>query len=87
MASYTITTTVAQERALTWHVQRYNADLGNPGAPNATNAQFLSKRIDHQLDALVEALRERRRGDIEQKYENASPANKATVNAALGYTE
>jgi hypothetical protein len=87
MANYSITTTVAQERALTWTVARYNAVATNPGAPNVTNAQYLNKAVDHQLDHLVAALRERRRGDLEQAYEDASAATKASVNTTLGYTE
>jgi len=87
MASYAIITTPAQERALTYHVGKYNADPTNPGAPTVTNAQYLNKRLDHQLDALVEALREQRKTALEQRYEDASPAVKAGINTALGYTE
>lgn len=87
MATYAVTTTVAQERALTYHVAKYNAEPQNQGAPNVTNAQYLNKIIDHQLDHLVASLREQRRAALEQGYEDASPAVKAAVNTALGYTE
>jgi hypothetical protein len=87
MANYTLSTTVAQEKALTWAVARYNADLRNPGAPDVTNLQYVKKRVDHQLDQLVADLREWRRADLEQRYEDATPAVKASVNSALGHVE
>jgi hypothetical protein len=87
VAAYNYNTTVAQERALTNRVAKWNSVPSNQGAPNVTNAQFLGRTIDHQLDALVAAMRENRRESLEQLYEDASPATKTSVNTTLGYTE
>jgi hypothetical protein len=87
MAVYSYTTSVAQERALTRDVVRYNADSGNPGAPNVTNVQFLRKSVDILLDARVALQRELRKELLEQKYEEATPANRTTVDNALGFTD
>jgi hypothetical protein len=87
LASYNYNTTVAQERALTLKVRDWNAIPSNEGAPNVTNTQYLKRRVDHQLDQLVDAMRNTRRETLEQLYEDASPATKASVNTTLGYTE
>ena len=86
MASYAFTTSPAEERAVTLAVAKINAAITD-GSAQVTNGQFLRTRIDHQLAALVEAMRSARREDLEQKYEDAPAATKAAVNTALGYTE
>jgi hypothetical protein len=83
MPVYNLTTNVAQERALVWAVARYNEKNGT----SVTNQQFLHGYGDHYLDSLVQTLRERRRGSLEQRYEEATPAVKSQVNSALGYTD
>lgn len=87
MANYSYTTTIAQEKALTYRVAKWNSVPSNQGAPNVTNAQYLKAAIDHQLDEMVQSLRNTRRQTLEQLYEDASPATKASVNTTLGYVE
>jgi hypothetical protein len=76
-------TSPAEERGLTFAVARYN--LAND--TSVTNAQFLAGVVNHKLKAFIADMRNWRRGDLEQKYEDATPAVKASVNSALGYTE
>ena len=83
MANYTLTTNVPQERALDWAVARYNESHNT----SVTNQQFLNGYADHYLNSLVSSLREIRRGKLEQRYEDATPAVKTQINSALGYSD
>lgn len=87
MAQYSFNTSPNEETAVTWTVARFNAERAKDNLPPVTNAQYLRGRINTQLNALIEQMRQTRRAELEQKYEDADAATRTSVNTALGYTE
>ena len=83
MPIYPYNANAKRDWALTLIVRRHNASNGT----SVTNLQYLDAVIDGKLDAFIADIRNSRRSEIEQKYEDATPAVKAAVNSALGYTE
>lgn len=80
MASYSFTTTPAQEALLTWIVQQGNAQKDT----TFTNAQYVQQRFPTLLAPYAEAFKKHLHDQVQQKFDAADAKTKADVLALLG---
>lgn len=79
MATFQVTTSAQQDRAVQYLADRYNADNGT----QLTALQFAKLRIDQLLNGLVQRALEETRVDRGDLYNRASDADQASIDAIL----
>jgi hypothetical protein len=85
-ASYTINTTAAQERAISFLVRRENARraaLPTP-LPPVTNADYVQKVFGDAVNSYVESHKARVDEEIRARVDAMTPAQKASLLQQLG---
>ena len=86
MTDYTITTTAAQESALTTIVDHINVERAAMTPPKAaiTNTQYINKLYKGVFDSYVEQTDEEERVSVKDAWKGADSATKAQIKTLLG---
>lgn len=88
MATYSYTTTAAEEAGLTEVVAGVNAQRAaqSPPLPALTNGQYLLSILQSAFASYQQQKAARVATDLKTNYQNASAATQAQVQALLGVT-
>ena len=84
MATYTLTTTAAQETAISFVVAQENARRAaqNPPLGPITNAQYLKAVTDNAFDSYAKQAADIDISEVATAYKSATPAKQAAAKAA-----
>ena len=86
MATYTISSTVAEETTLTWIVARSNAERAkqSPPLPSLTNDQHIKSLLAGCFKDWKKHYDDEELKPVKDKWENLTPAQKAQIKTIAG---
>lgn len=84
MPTYSVTTTTAQDRAVSWLVRRENQRRAAQSLPPLTTAQAVQEILDRAVNDIAEGFRDRVKTGVVEAYNGAAAATQTNVRAALG---